>query len=132
LECEIGKKCEPIKKINKQIYYINDVTYPKLISLHSNKSIDFNCLNQSKNLKLILFWNKMWNVRDDFYFGLGREKPFLENGCPVTKCEITTNKSQINESDLVITHMLADIENPPKFRPSKQRWVYLKKFDFYF
>lgn len=54
-------KCNPIKSASNQRYFkIDNQLYPKSVLLHKNKSIDFQCLNQNKRTKVILFWT-------DFY-----------------------------------------------------------------
>ena len=54
-------KCNPIKSVSNQRFFkIDNQIYPKSILLHKNKSIDFDCLNQNKKTKIILFWT-------DFY-----------------------------------------------------------------
>jgi hypothetical protein len=106
---------------------INGTTYPRHVSLHLNKSINFKCLNKAEKLKSILIWSDFWASWRDF--GVGKDEIFMKHKCPVTKCEITTDKSRINESDFVIVgDGMPDglhIQNPPLFRPSNQRWIFL-------
>ena len=119
-----GTKCNPINESYQQFQVeINGITYPKHVSLHLNKSIDFKCLNKrAKKRKLILFWNNNWACDE---FGVGKDEIFKKHKCPVHKCETTTDKSRINESDYVITDMGASIDTLPQFRPSKQRWIFM-------
>lgn len=122
--------CNPFLHENIQFYILlNDQIYPKRILLHQNKTINFSCLNESVQVKKILYWTTMYAsvVRS------GR----IDSSCPVNKCEILNDKSLINESDLVVTYMVDKIETPPpSYRPSNQRWVFqmfespLKKRDF--
>ena len=57
----INSKCYPIRKnyVNKY-YEIDNEFYPKTLLLHQNKSINFECLNQNKKIKIILFWTKYY------------------------------------------------------------------------
>ncbi len=122
----LNVKCNPINKSYKQFRVTLDGhTYPKHLNLHTNKSIDFECLNSSKKLKLILLWNKFWNI-PDYRYGLGIVTPFLKNNCPVTQCELTTDKSRLHNSDFVIVHMIDKIDYLPQqeVRPAKQRWIF--------
>ena len=121
---EFRSSCEPFKRVYKQYRAeIDGELYPKKVSLYKNASIDFECLNRNPAVKTILLWNKFFD-RDDYWFGIGRDA-FKQNACPVTNCEITTDKSRIYESHLVITHMQNEIETPPKHRPAAQRWMFM-------
>lgn len=45
----------------------------------------------------------------------------------MTNCEITTDKSRINEADFVLVHptqLKEKRKDLPKYRPSKQRWIF--------
>jgi hypothetical protein len=57
----INSKCYPILKnyVNKY-YEIDNEFYPKTLLLHQNKSINFECLNKNKKIKIILFWTKYY------------------------------------------------------------------------
>jgi alpha-1,3-fucosyltransferase len=122
-----NQTCLPIKKSYQPFKIkINNIFYPLHVSLHVNNSIDFECLNQAKKHKIILFWNKFW--ASDF-FSNGKDEIFAKNKCPVTKCEITTDRSRVNESDFVVVGggggELTDLPlNVPSFRPENQRWIF--------
>lgn len=106
--------------VSQYVVEIDGETYPKSIPLFMNKSIDFACLRQSStnNDKLILAWNRYFNVDDDYF-----RRSLKNRRCPVQNCEITSDRRRLNESDLVLVHMVDKFEPIPKFRPEKQRWV---------
>ena len=122
-ENNVSNICNPIKhSVDQFKITLDGATYPQLKKLTRNKSINFKCLNQAKT-KLILFWNPFFSSQD-YYFGLGEKTPFIKNNCPVVNCETTADKSRLNESHVVITHMRNSIENLPKYRPVNQRWIF--------
>ena len=49
-----------------------------------------------------------------------------ENGCPVTNCEFTRDRSRFCGSSLVIVHHLANLAQFPPIRPSALRTVWLQ------
>ncbi len=106
---------------------INNTSYPKHVNLHLNRSINFDCLNKAENHKLILLWSESWASWKDF--GVGKDEVFIKHKCPVTKCEITTDKTRIYQSDFVIvgdgSPYGLHIKKPPLFRPKYQRWIFL-------
>ena len=114
------EKCEAfIKDSNQSYYFIDGKVYPQLVPLFLNKSINFECLNQNKP-KVILLWAK-----PGYYSSNVDKENVLKNvQCPVTNCEISTNKSKINESDFVLVHMNDPIKEPPEYRPQFQRWIF--------
>lgn len=61
--------------------------------------------------------------------GLGRVKPFEKRGCPVTNCELTSDRSLLSQADLVLVHMFDRLDRLPTgdgaMRPAKQRWVFV-------
>jgi alpha-1,3-fucosyltransferase len=117
--------CSPIKVDYTKYFIIDNVKYPKSVALYLNKSINFECLNKSSNLKRILLWNSFFE-KESYGYGFGKVKPFSQNNCPVTNCELTNDKSKINESDFVVVHMRNefDLNQAPKHRPTKQRWIF--------
>lgn len=120
-----AEKCNPIFEKDAQYYAnIDDVRYPQSVQLFLNKSINFDCLNKSENIKKILFWNPFFDD-ESYSYGLGVRKPFINQNCPVTSCELLTNKSRINESDFVLVHMRDPIKEPPQYRPPYQRWIFV-------
>jgi len=85
IEKSNNQTCFPLKKSYKTFKIkISNTFYPLHVSLHANKSIDFECLNKAEKHKIILFWNKFW--ASDF-FSNGKDEIFAKNNCPVTKCE---------------------------------------------
>ena len=68
-----------------------------------------------------MLWTEFW-AKDDP--GIGKEEVFIKLRCPVTKCEITTNRSRINESDYVVTDFAFGVDERPKFWPANQRWIF--------
>ena len=121
------KNCNPINY--NAIQYkvkIDDHIYPRTVPIYSNESINFECLNQSLVIKKIFIWNAFFKDKTFGYKSLGKISPFIENNCPVTKCELLNDRNRLNESDLVLVHMRDDpIDKPPKFRPAHQRWVFV-------
>jgi ferredoxin-like protein FixX len=121
------QKCEPYRsetyKKNQYFVKIDGVTYPQYLPLHFDNRIDFDCLNRNKNLKKILFWNLFYGD-DSFYYSLGKRGPFIMNSCPVTNCETISDKSRLNEADLVVVSMTDSMHDIPYKRPKSQRWVF--------
>jgi alpha-1,3-fucosyltransferase len=117
--------CYPFNKNPNQFNIkIDGQNYPKYLPLYQNKTLNFDCLNQNNNKKLILFWNK-WFDDPTFGFGTGESISFKKNNCPVTNCEITTDKKRLQESSIVIFHMRDAIYRLPKYRHPNQRWIFL-------
>lgn len=103
---------------------IDGVLYPQYLYLSQNKSINYDCLNNSVPLKKILAWNTFYGEE---YMGYGPEPvaPFKKKNCPITNCQVLNDRKRVNESDFVIMLMTDSIaEKPPKYRPPNQRWVY--------
>ena len=51
--------------------------------------------------------------------------PFRKNNCPVTNCELTSDRKRVNESNYVVVLMSDSIEQPlPRVRWPTQRWVF--------
>jgi alpha-1,3-fucosyltransferase len=121
------QKCNPINSNSLQYKVkIDNKIYPRSIPIFSNLSINFECLNQSTIVKKIFIWNAFFKDKSFGYGSLGKFRPFVKNNCPVTKCELLNDRNRLNESDLVLVHMRDDpIDNPPKFRPANQRWVFV-------
>jgi hypothetical protein len=81
--------CKPI--FENKIQYsvsIDNVTYPKLIPLHLNTTINFDCLNRNNDSKMILFWHEWWGSRT--YSSNNKENALKRLKCPVTNCELTS------------------------------------------
>lgn len=69
--------CNPyIVNATKFSIKIDGQIYPKSIPLSRSESIDYECLNKNKKVKLILLWNTFFSS-EDFYFGLGKKDPFV-------------------------------------------------------
>jgi alpha-1,3-fucosyltransferase len=117
-------KCSPFN-LNRKNFFVKfyNQTYPKSLPLYLNQTINFECLNSSKNIKLILLWTPFYE-KVSYGYGLGLMKPFQVNQCPISNCEITNDKSRLNQSDFVLVHMRNTLSNLPKYRPSKQRWIF--------
>ena len=118
------EKCDIIHKDYKQYYYEFDgVKYPQYLYLSQNYSINFDCLNNTSPMKLILAWTKFYGS-DNFDYGIGKVAPFKTHNCPVTNCELTRDKKRLNESDFVLVWLTDTLEQEiPKYRPEKQRWI---------
>jgi hypothetical protein len=128
-EQELDENCEIFPKYKKDNEFkvnLSDVEYPRYQYLHQNDKIDFRCLNfKSKNVKRILYWTEFFGKKD-FGVGIGAKKPLERQKCPITNCEFINDKKRLNESDLVLVHMINDkIENIPKNRPNSQQWVFV-------
>lgn len=107
---------------------IDGEIYPKIIPSYHNTSLNFTCLNRLKRRpSVILLWNE-YNVWHDWRYGLGSRTPFIKNKCPVTNCEITKDKSRLNESDLVLVHMIHKVKKNdlPLDRPRSSRLVFFR------
>lgn len=119
--------CEPILNNQHQFYVnIDGQIYPKLVPSFFNVSINFECLNSKGKIKKILLWND-FGPWQDFAYGLGKVKPFVNRKCPVYNCEMTRNRSELADSDLVIIHMRGDFSHLPSRleRTNKSpRWVF--------
>jgi hypothetical protein len=115
--------CYPFLQISSQyIVLINGIKYPRSVPLYLNKSIDFECLKRNKHVYKILFWTKPSWLNDA---NLGISKPFIDQNCPVTNCEITSDIKKLYQSELVITHMRDKIRKFPKYRHANQRWLFM-------
>ncbi len=90
-------ECNPFLKNAIQFRVeIDGQTYPRIIHLYQNASINFECLNRSRIIKKILLWNSFFGHRD-FAYGIGKIEPFKRHNCPVTSCEILNEKVKIND-----------------------------------
>jgi hypothetical protein len=117
--------CNPFIKTNKSGRIIIDgESYPKTNLLHQSNEINFECLNSNKKIKTILLWTPFLGDFAYFY-GLGERKPFVENNCPVSNCELTSDKERINESDFIVFHMADKISSLPSHRSVNQRWIFM-------
>jgi len=120
-----GKKCLPINKnFHQHTVKIDGFNYPRSVPLFLNRSINFDCLNQSSDIKKILFWNSFFG-QSSYGYDVGKISPFVKKNCPVTSCELITDKTRINESDLVLVHLRDGYSQFPSYRPKKQRWVFV-------
>ena len=72
------KECNPYIP-NSKLFTIstNNETYPKSVPLSRNSSINYECLNQNKKLKVILLWNTFFGDKQ-FAFGLGKKDLFIQ------------------------------------------------------
>ncbi|KAK2158571.1 hypothetical protein LSH36_167g04049 [Paralvinella palmiformis] len=70
--------------------------------------------------KVILFWNAFF-YDEDFRFGFGRE-PFVKYGCPVSRCETTSDKRVMREADAILIHTPL-VENMPSRPRVHQTYV---------
>ena len=116
--------CDPIfSNYTQYSVTIDNVKYPRSVLLHANRSINFECLSKSKQIKRILFWNQPnWYDND----GLGSITPFQNQNCPVTNCELTSDRTKLYQSDLVIIHVKDPIKKMPKdYKSGHQRWVFM-------
>jgi hypothetical protein len=117
--------CNPILKgANNFKVTINKEKYPKREPLYENASLNLTCLNSSKTIKTILMWTKMSGKPFD-YIKFGSGWPFNHYKCPVTNCEITSDRGKLNQSDLVVFHIRNKIDFIPERTHLAQRFVYI-------
>lgn len=108
-------KCRAIDTNKKQFQVTLDgITYPNIIPLYRNTSIDFSCLSSTKKTKTILMWTKFFGLPIVNY-GFGFQEPFKMMNCPVVDCFLTNDRKQFQEADLVLFHLRNKID----FIPSK-------------
>ncbi len=88
----LRESCDPFLKNATQFRVkIDGQTYPRIIHLYQNASINFDCLNRSREIKKIFFWNNFFGDQD-FAYGIGKIEPFKRYNCPVTSCETINEK----------------------------------------
>jgi len=119
-------KCNPfITNNNKFSIKIDNQIYPQ--SKRLIETVNLTCLNnniKTTKTKTILLWNPFFSS-NDYYFGLGKITPFVQNNCPITNCELTNDKNRLKESDYVITHMRNSFQRPNDINRSlNQRWIF--------
>ena len=80
-----------------------------------------------QSLKHILFWTHYFSWKGFEFNGMG-QKPFIDAKCRYTNCVLTSDRSLLNRSDVVIFHAhdFRD-EDVPQERSPEQRYVF-----FYF
>ncbi|XP_013393546.1 alpha-(1,3)-fucosyltransferase C-like [Lingula anatina] len=77
----------------------------------------------TKSDKIILLWNSFWDM-PGWGIGLGGE-PFQRLRCPVKNCQISEDRSRLNESDAILFHIhQLKADDRPRFRFPHQRWVF--------
>lgn len=107
------KPCNALDPSKRQFRVTLDgVTYPNIVPLYHNSSLDFKCLNSSSSVKTILMWNKFKGL-PLINFGFGVHQPFEKMNCPVTNCELTNDRSRLSDADLVIFHLRNNIDYFP-------------------
>jgi len=128
-----GKVCEIFYKNKSQFYTkINGEMYPKFIPIYENVSINFECLNSIGSLKpkTILFWNKFNGL--PFIPDLEkiiRSKNLVTNNvlenfnCPVNTCDVSFDRSKLQQSQMILFHLRNNIDEFPKIRHVNQHWV---------
>ena len=62
---------------------------------------------------------------ENFGYGVGKVKPFANNHCPVTNCELTMDKNRLKEADYVIAHMSDRYDPIPRNRSGNARWIWM-------
>ena len=71
----------------------------------------------------VLFWTKYFG--SDNYVQENTEGMFKYCPAPANRCQLTNDRSLIEESAAVIYHIRDfDVDDLPKFRSPKQRWVF--------
>ena len=118
-------KCDIYLNTSTQFSVIIDgIKYPNRLPLYENKTINFKCLNTSKNIKTILMWNK-FNGLPHINYKYGIRKPFELINCPVTSCELTNNRNKLDKSDLVLFHLRNNIDYFPNRTSASQKFVHV-------
>jgi hypothetical protein len=123
---KINKKndCEPLNKESKQYTVnINGETYPKVVYLHENKSINFDCLNKKKENKIIFIATRTYILAMAGYKP-SLDNPFKSYNCPITNCQVTYDKDKLNKSNLVLFEMWPETIHKfiPKHRYLNQKY----------
>jgi hypothetical protein len=104
----MNNACSVFNRDAKQFYVeIDGITYPNVLPLYHNKSINLDCIRRSQMPpKTILLWNKIHIKRNGRpYFDkipFGFRKPFEYMNCPVTNCILTNDTSKINVSNYTL------------------------------
>ena len=119
-----NKNCNIFKEEEAYSVNINGHVYPQFQLLSQNQSYNFDCVNQLGRNKLILGWNKFYGDTNMGYGG-GKTEPFAKRHCPVTNCEMNSDKSRLDEADYVIVHYSDEPGTIPKERNAKTRWVWM-------
>ena len=130
IDLTAANSCNVFESKKQSRVLIDGEIYPKHVPLHHNNSINFACLNQSRNIgnKRILLWNSFHGepLKNDLFKLIHVSKSsevFDLLRCPVNNCELTLKRSKLNESSLVLFHLRAEIYQWPAYRPENQRWV---------
>lgn len=77
--------------------------------------------NSANKSKMILFWTTFYGANV-----WSKLRMDLNESCPNSNCQLTTDRRLLNESDAVIFHFWNDeLDVLPAFRTSNQRYVYL-------
>jgi alpha-1,3-fucosyltransferase len=119
--------CKLYNNVNNTKYsHEKSLNYPILLPLHQNKSINFKCLNhkisQNKRKKTILIYNDLIKLNYLFKNDIDYDK---KEKCPIGNCLISTNKSLMSSSDLVIFNLNdKDSIKLPKRIHLSQFWAY--------
>jgi len=127
---ELTKKCKVFLPNKQPSVLIDGERYPKHVPLHHNHSINFSCLNKNRNInnKRILLWTSFQglpikNDLEDLIFKQNSKDVFDQLRCPVNNCELTLNRSKVQDSAIVLFHLRNEINGWPTFRHPSQRWV---------
>lgn len=130
------KPCNALDPSKRQFRVTLDgITYPNIVPLYHNSSLDLKCLNSSSSVKTILMWNKFKGL-PLINFGFGVRQPFEKMNCPVTNCELTNDRSKLSDADLVIFHLRNKIDYFPStwkniihIKRIKKSYLILKKLE---
>lgn len=72
--------------------------------------------------KLILLWTPFFGVSD--YMPVG-EGALAQSGCPEPHCEVTIDRSRLQESEAIVFHCRdVSVVDLPVFRAPEQKWIY--------
>lgn len=97
--------CDIYSSIEETRINFEGEIYPKLIQLHNNKSFNYDCISRKiKSDKSILLWNNVFKRKNS--------RLNANFQCPLRNCKITTNKSDLINSDLVIFNLNEEVDFP--------------------
>ena len=99
-------------------FHVSTAPIPPLVTL----------FDESLPIKTILFWNPFFTDYE-YHFGLGRE-PFLSHNCPVSYCQTTNNRSDLEIADAVVFHS-PEISPLPTYRSANQKYVFVQREPHY-
>jgi hypothetical protein len=127
---QVANSCKPINEfyLPDETFYVDSDVYPKHRPAFFNRSLNFTCLGANSKPKMILLWNKDFT---HFMLNYGTHKKGLYKlrNCPVTNCEVTTDRKSLNNSKLILISMNDRLDDLPRVRLPDQRWIFDYQID---